>query len=133
MIPRQRSAFSAIVDRPPLKLPNRARIVVWTIVNLEFWSISRPMARQVLPAPTGQVLLPDVPELGLARIRHARRGVAVLRAFRESSNFPDAFDQRSRLRGIPARRACGAPGRLGNSWAMPGSRCRSIKSKVRVR
>ena len=61
MIPRQRSAFSAIVDRPPLKLPNRARIVVWTIVNLEFWSISRPMARQVLPAPTGQVLLPDVP------------------------------------------------------------------------
>jgi allantoinase len=61
MIPRKRSAFSAIVDRPPLKLPGDARIVVWTIVNLEFWSISRPMARQVLPAPTGQVLLPDVP------------------------------------------------------------------------
>ena len=35
--------------------------MVWTIVNLEFWDISRPMARQVLPAPTGQVLLPDVP------------------------------------------------------------------------
>jgi hypothetical protein len=61
MIPRERSAYSAIVDRPPLTLPNRARIVVWTIVNLEFWDISRPMARQVLPAPTGQVLLPDVP------------------------------------------------------------------------
>jgi allantoinase len=61
MIPRKRSTFSAIVDRPPLKLPNRARIVVWTIVNLEFWSISRAMARQVLPAPTGQVLLPDLP------------------------------------------------------------------------
>jgi len=42
-------------------LPDRARLVVWTIVNLEFWEISRPMARQVLPAPTGQVLLPDVP------------------------------------------------------------------------
>jgi allantoinase len=61
MIPRKRAAYSAIVDRPPLALPNQARIVVWTIVNLEFWSISRPMARQVLPAPTGQVLLPDVP------------------------------------------------------------------------
>jgi allantoinase len=61
MIPRKRSVFSAIVDRPPLKLPNRARIVVWTIVNLEFWSISRPMARQVLPAPSGEVLQPDVP------------------------------------------------------------------------
>jgi peptidoglycan/xylan/chitin deacetylase (PgdA/CDA1 family) len=42
-------------------LPNRARLVVWTIVNLEVWDIARPMARQVLPAPTGQVLLPDVP------------------------------------------------------------------------
>ncbi len=61
MIPRERVPFSAIVDRPPLKLPGGARIVVWTIVNLEFWDISRPMARQVLPAPTGQVLLPDVP------------------------------------------------------------------------
>jgi len=61
MIPRERAPYSAIVDRPPLKLPGGARLVVWTIVNLEFWDISRPMARQVLPAPTGQVLLPDVP------------------------------------------------------------------------
>jgi peptidoglycan/xylan/chitin deacetylase (PgdA/CDA1 family) len=35
--------------------------VFWTIVNYEVWDIARPMARQVLPAPTGQVLLPDVP------------------------------------------------------------------------
>lgn len=61
MIPSQRADFSAIVDRPPLKLPGGARIVVWTIVNYEVWDISRPMARQVLPAPTGQPLLPDVP------------------------------------------------------------------------
>ena len=61
MIPGERAPYSAIVDRAPLKLPGGARIVVWTIVNLEFWNISRPMARQVLPAPTGQVLLPDVP------------------------------------------------------------------------
>ena len=61
MIPSQRCDYSAIVDRPKLKLPGGARIVVWTIVNLEVWDISRPMARQVLPAPTGQPLLPDVP------------------------------------------------------------------------
>ncbi|HEX2646038.1 MAG TPA: polysaccharide deacetylase family protein [Candidatus Dormibacteraeota bacterium] len=61
MIPRDRAPYSAIVDRPPLRLPGGARLVVWTIVNLEFWDITRPMARQVLPAPTGQVLLPDVP------------------------------------------------------------------------
>ena len=52
--------FSAIVDRPALKLPGNARIIVWTIVNLEVWDIARPMARQVLPAPTGQPLLPDL-------------------------------------------------------------------------
>jgi allantoinase len=61
VIPQERCAYSAIIDRPPLFLPNRARLVVWTIVNLEFWDIARPMARQVLPAPTGQVILPDVP------------------------------------------------------------------------
>jgi allantoinase len=61
MQPRDRVAYSAIVDRPPLRLPGEARIVVWTIVNLEVWDIGKPMARQVLPPPTGQVLLPDVP------------------------------------------------------------------------
>jgi len=61
MLPRERSDFSAIVDRLPLKLPGGARLVFWTIVNYEVWDIRKPMARQVLPAPTGQVLIPDVP------------------------------------------------------------------------
>jgi peptidoglycan/xylan/chitin deacetylase (PgdA/CDA1 family) len=61
MLPRDRCDYSAIVDRAPLKLPGGARIVLWTIVNYEVWDIGKPMARQVLPAPTGQVLLPDVP------------------------------------------------------------------------
>ena len=61
MLPRERCAYSAIVDRPPLKLPGRARLVFWTIVNLEVWDIGKPMARQVLPPPTGQTHVPDVP------------------------------------------------------------------------
>jgi len=61
MLPRERCAYSAIVDRPPLKLPGRARLVFWTIVNLEVWDIGKPMARQVLPPPTGQMQIPDVP------------------------------------------------------------------------
>jgi allantoinase len=61
MLPRQRTEYSAIVDRPPLRLPGRARLVLWPIVNLEVWDIGRPMPRQVLPAPTGASLLPDVP------------------------------------------------------------------------
>jgi len=47
MIPRDRCDYSAIVDRPALKLPGGARIVIWTIVNLEVWDIGKPMARQV--------------------------------------------------------------------------------------
>src|SRR5260221_6311954 len=61
MKPGERMAYSAIVDRPGLKLPGGARLVLWTIVNLEVWEIERAMARQVLPAPTGVPLLPDVP------------------------------------------------------------------------
>lgn len=61
MLPRERSDYSAIIDRKPLELPDAGRIIVWTIVNLEVWDIAKPMARQVIPAPSGQVLLPDVP------------------------------------------------------------------------
>jgi peptidoglycan/xylan/chitin deacetylase (PgdA/CDA1 family) len=61
MLPHQRTDYSAIVDRPPLRLPGSARLVLWPIVNLEVWDIGRPMPRQVLPAPTGVSLLPDVP------------------------------------------------------------------------
>ena len=62
MLPRERCEFSAIVDRPPLRLPGDARVVFWTIVNLEVWDIRYPMARHVLPPPQGQNLLPDVPQ-----------------------------------------------------------------------
>ena len=61
MQPRERSSYSAIVDRPAMKLPDGARLIVWSIVNLEVWDIAKPMARQVIPAPTGAALLPDVP------------------------------------------------------------------------
>jgi peptidoglycan/xylan/chitin deacetylase (PgdA/CDA1 family) len=60
-LPNERTPFSAIVDRPALKLPGDARIVIWSVVNLEVWDLGRPMARQILPAPTGVPLLPDVP------------------------------------------------------------------------
>ena len=59
--PRERISYSAIVDRAPLALPGGARMVVWTIVNVEDWSIERAMPRTVLPPPMGQPLLPDLP------------------------------------------------------------------------
>src|SRR5438309_9379791 len=60
-LPRDRIPYSAIVDRPPLKLPGNGRVAVWTIANVEEWSIERPMPRTVLPPPYGQAILPDLP------------------------------------------------------------------------
>jgi peptidoglycan/xylan/chitin deacetylase (PgdA/CDA1 family) len=59
--PRERLPYSAIVDRPRLKLPDGGRLAVWTIVNVEEWQIERAMPRTVLPPPMGQPLLPDLP------------------------------------------------------------------------
>jgi len=61
MTPRERLPYSAIVDRPELRLPGGARMVVWTIVNVEDWGIERAMPRTVLPPPMGQPMLPDIP------------------------------------------------------------------------
>jgi hypothetical protein len=112
-IPRERADYSAIVDRPPLQLPAGRALIFWTIVNLEVWDIGKPMARQVLPAPTGQPMLPDVPnwswhEYGMR--------VGVWRFFdsvRAPQHPPDALDQCARVRGLCAGRRAGEQGRLG--------------------
>ncbi|NYT69075.1 polysaccharide deacetylase family protein [Pusillimonas noertemannii] len=59
--PPERAPYSAIVDRPPLRLPEGKRIAVWTIVNVEHWHHSRAMPRTVLPPPMHQPFLPDIP------------------------------------------------------------------------
>ena len=59
-LPCERSKYSAIVDRPKLRLPDGERVIVWTVVNVEVWDIARPMPRQVLAPPTGVTTLPDV-------------------------------------------------------------------------
>ena len=59
--PKDRVPYSAIIDRPPLVLPGGARMIIWTIVNVEEWDIERPMPRSVLSPPMGQPLMPDLP------------------------------------------------------------------------
>lgn len=48
--PRDQIPYSAIIDRPPLRLPKSARVVVWTIVNVEVWDIQATDAAHG-PAP----------------------------------------------------------------------------------
>jgi len=61
MKPLERIAYSPIVDRAPLKLPGGARMVVWTIVNVEEWDIDQTMPRTVLTPPAGGSPMPDIP------------------------------------------------------------------------
>ncbi len=58
---RSRIPYQPIHLRPILRLPQDARVAVWTIVNVENWSPAAPMPRAVLPPPMGERLLPDVP------------------------------------------------------------------------
>ncbi len=85
--PQNRVPYSAIVDRPPLPLPGGARLIVWTIVNVEEWNIEQPMPRTVLPPPMQQRLLPDVPNwawheygmrVGFWRLRDFLRAAGVV-------------------------------------------------------
>ncbi|MGE0314758.1 MAG: polysaccharide deacetylase family protein [Lautropia sp.] len=80
-----RVPYEAFVDRPILKAP--ARVLVWFIVNVEYWSIDRPMPRTVLSPPMGQSLLPDLPNwawheygmrAGFWRIHEALRARAIV-------------------------------------------------------
>ena len=54
MPPRDRLPYSSPFIRPPLKLPGKARMIVWSVVNIAEWGIARPMARQLSQPPMGQ-------------------------------------------------------------------------------
>src|SRR5258705_3029006 len=51
MQPHERLAYSAIESRPPLKLPDGLRLILWPLMSLEQWDISRPIARMVITPP----------------------------------------------------------------------------------
>jgi peptidoglycan/xylan/chitin deacetylase (PgdA/CDA1 family) len=61
MKPLERLTYSPIAERAPLKLPDGARMVVWTIVNVEEWDIDQTMPRTVLTPPAGGSPMPDIP------------------------------------------------------------------------
>jgi allantoinase len=61
MKPLERISYSAINDRPRLKLPGDARVAVWVIVNIEEWDINETMPRTVLTPPAGGSPMPDIP------------------------------------------------------------------------
>ena len=61
MLPNDRLDYSAIIKRKPLKLPKGARMVVWTITNVEEWDPTQTMPRTVITPPAGGAPMPDIP------------------------------------------------------------------------
>ena len=61
MIPSDCLRFSPIAHRQPLTAPDGVRVILWPVLALEHWDISRPMARTVIPPPQSGALLPDAP------------------------------------------------------------------------
>ena len=61
MLPTERIEYSPIAGRARLELPGGARLVVWTIVNVEEWDIHQAMPRTVLTPPAGGSPMPDIP------------------------------------------------------------------------
>ena len=59
--PSERLEYSAIIDRPVLKLPDGARMIVWTILNVEVWDSTKPQPRMVITPAAGGSPIPDVP------------------------------------------------------------------------
>ena len=64
MRPEQRLCYSAPSDRQTLSAPDGKKLIVWPVVNVENWLIDNPMPRQVLVAPTGAILQPDLANWG---------------------------------------------------------------------
>ena len=60
-IPAIASPFQPIENRPPLRFPDGVRLVVWPVLSLEDWDLSRPMARMVITPPQGAPQIPDLP------------------------------------------------------------------------
>jgi len=53
--------YSAIIDREPLRLPNKKTVAVWPLVTVEVWDPDEPLPRTILTPPQGMLFIPDVP------------------------------------------------------------------------
>jgi peptidoglycan/xylan/chitin deacetylase (PgdA/CDA1 family) len=61
MLPGERLPYSTVSRRPPIRLPDGVKLVLWPVLALEHWDITRPMARMVISPPQGQAQQPDHP------------------------------------------------------------------------
>ncbi len=64
LLPQHRLEYRGLNEKLGFSFPLGTRLVVWIIVNVEFWDIAHPMARTILPQPSGAARLPDIANWG---------------------------------------------------------------------
>ena len=104
MLPTDRIAYSAIAERPALKLPGGARMAIWVIVNVEEWDPKDTMPRTVLTPPAGGAPTPDIPNWCWHEYGNRVGFWRMLKVFDEFAHSRRAGDQRLRHRGVSADR-----------------------------
>ena len=102
----------------------------WTIVNYEVWDIHKPMARQLLPAPTGVPLMPDVVHWGFHEYGMRVGCWRFFELFKRLGIKPTLAANARICEDYP-RVAEQARATAGNSWATPMSRARSTRRPTR--
>ena len=100
MLPTERFTYSAIVDRPRLRLPGGARLAVWVIVNVEEWNPLEPMPRTVLTPPAGGSPMPDIPNWAWHEYGNRVGFWRMLEVFDRFRDSGGAGDQRQRHSGL---------------------------------
>ena len=132
MLPTDRIVYSAIADRPPLRLPNGARMVVWVIVNVEEWDPTQTMPRTVLTPPAGGSPMPDIPNWAWHEYGNRVGFWRMLKVFDEF-RFPAVLAINGSAHAayepiVAARRSTGA----GSSWvtASPSATCRRSRTSA---
>ena len=104
MLPTERIAYSPIGTRPPLKLPNGARMAVWVIVNVEEWDAKQTDAAHRADTAGRRLANSRHSELGLARVRQPRRLLAHAEGVRRVQAFPACLPSTAR-RSRPIRQS----------------------------
>jgi len=57
----ERIDYSAMPLRQPIKLPEKARIAIYSVVNIEEWDVDKPLPREYVPSPSGVPTVPNIP------------------------------------------------------------------------
>ena len=104
-LPKERFDYLPVTERPSLRLPDGAKTVVWTVVNVEHWDMAHTMPRSVLPAPHGASVIPDVPNwawheyglrVGFWRIMRLLDGHGVRATLAVNASVCDEYPQLAR-------------------------------------